>query len=62
VGAGDTAGDVSRSPLLFRENVWMKPDGKRREVIIPGGDCVFRFNRFYDWPPEPATTKIGKEM
>jgi len=61
MNTGDSE-DVSRSPLLFRENVWMKPDGKRREVIIPGGDCVFRFNRFYDWPPEPATTKIGKEM
>ena len=52
--------DVSKSPLLFRDNVQMKPDGKHREVIVPGEDCVFRFNRFYDWPTDPATTVIKK--
>lgn len=53
---------VSNSPLLFRDNMQMKPDGKQRGVIVPGGDCVFRFNRFYDWPPDPATTTIKEEM
>merc|ERR1711966_594705 len=33
MNTGDSE-DVSRSPLLFRENVWMKPDGKRREEIV----------------------------
>jgi len=60
--ASDAAEDLSTSPLLFRDNAWMKPDGKLRNLIIPGADCVFRFNRFYDWPPEPATPKGGKEM
>jgi len=55
------ADHVSKSPLLFRNNTHMKSDGKRREVIVPGGDCVFRGNRFYDWPPDPATTSIQKE-
>lgn len=55
------AADVSKSPLLFRNNAHMKSDGKRREVIVPGGDCVFRGNRFYDWPPDPATTSVQKE-
>lgn len=58
----DTVEDVANSPLLFRDNVQMKADGKRREVIVPGGDCVFRSNRFYDWPPDPATTTIKEGM
>jgi len=58
----DTVDDVANSPLLFRDNVQMKADGKRREVIVPGGDCVFRGNRFYDWPPNPATTTIKEGM
>lgn len=57
-----TAEDVSQSPLLFRDNIQMKADGKRREVIVPGGDSVFRLNRFYDWPPDPATSIIKQGM
>merc|ERR1712087_370963 len=51
-------GDMSDSPLLLRDNVRMKPDDKRRAIIVPGGNCVFRYNRFYDWPPDPASATI----
>lgn len=51
-------GDLSDSPLLLRDNVRVKPDGKRRAIIVPGGDCVFRYNRFYDWLPDPASATI----
>lgn len=56
------AEDSTDSPLLLRDNIRMKADGKRREVIVPGEDCVFRFNRFYDWPADPTTTTIEKEL
>jgi len=36
---------ISNSPLLFRNNVKVKPDGKAREVIVPS--VPFRYNRFY---------------
>jgi hypothetical protein len=43
-------------PLLLRNNMQMKPDGKSRQVIVPS--VPFRYNRFYDWPPDPASTKV----
>ena len=52
----DSYHDLAESPLLFRNNVQMKPDGKHREVIIPS--VPFRYNRFYDWPPDPSSTSI----
>lgn len=48
--------DLAESPLLFRNNVQMKPDGRHREIIVPS--VPFRYNRFYDWPPDPASTSI----
>lgn len=50
---------LSASPLLFRNNTQMKPDGKSREIIIPS--VPLRYNRFYDWPPDPTTTIIRKD-
>jgi hypothetical protein len=50
--------DLSSSPLLMRNNVQQKPDGKSREIIIPS--VPLRYNRFYDWPPDPSTTIIKK--
>ena len=52
----DSYHDLAESPLLFRNNVQMKPDGKHREVIVPS--IPFRYNRFYDWPPDPSSTSI----
>ena len=52
----DQGGAIQNSPLLFRNNVQMKPGGKRREVIVPSAPC--RYNRFYDWPPHPESTII----
>lgn len=48
--------DLAESPLLFRNNAHVKPDGRHREIIVPS--VAFRYNRFYDWPPDPATTTI----
>lgn len=42
--------------LSLRNNIQMKPDGKLREIIVPS--APFRYNRFYDWPPDPASTTI----
>ena len=50
--------DLSASPLLMRNNIQMKPDGKSREIIVPS--VPLRYNRFYDWPPDPSTTVITK--
>jgi len=47
----------SNSPLLIRNNVQIKPDGKLRKVIVPS--VPFRYNRFYDWPPDPDSTAIS---
>mmetsp|Transcript_5729 Transcript_5729/g.10317 ORF Transcript_5729/g.10317 Transcript_5729/m.10317 type:complete len:902 (+) Transcript_5729:157-2862(+) len=47
---------LNNSPLLLRNNIQMKPDGKIREVIVPS--VPFRYNRFYDWPPDPDLTTI----
>jgi len=54
----DSYHDLAESSLLFRNNVQMKPDGngRHREVIVPS--VPFRYNRFYDWPPDPASTSI----
>lgn len=52
----DSCRDLAESPLLFRNNIKMKPDGRHREVIVPS--VPFRYNRFYDWPPDPASTTI----
>jgi len=52
----DSYHDLTESPLLFRNNVQMKPDGRHREVIVPS--VPFRYNRFYDWPPDPSSTSI----
>lgn len=52
----DSYRDLAESPLLFRNNVQMKPDGRHREVIVPS--VPFRYNRFYDWPPDPSSTSI----
>ena len=49
-------GDLADSPLLFRNDVRVKPDGRHREIIVPS--VPFRYNRFYDWPPDPASTSI----
>jgi hypothetical protein len=49
---------LSASPLLTRNNVQMKPDTKSREIIVPA--IPFRYNRFYDWPPDPSTTTMVK--
>lgn len=37
--------DLGESPLLHRNNVQMKPDGKHREIIVPS--VPLRYNRFY---------------
>ena len=42
---------LSTSPLLIRNNKTHLPDGRKREVIVPS--VPFRYNRFYDWPPDP---------
>mmetsp|Transcript_33231 Transcript_33231/g.71817 ORF Transcript_33231/g.71817 Transcript_33231/m.71817 type:complete len:1016 (-) Transcript_33231:462-3509(-) len=47
---------LSNSPLLLRNNTQQKPDGKLRKVIVPS--VPFRYNRFYDWPPDPDSTNI----
>ncbi|KAL7493243.1 hypothetical protein ACHAWT_003085 [Skeletonema menzelii] len=56
LGSINSCRDLAESPLLFRNNMQMKPDGKHREVIVPS--VPFRYNRFYDWPPDPASTTI----
>lgn len=48
--------DISDSALLHRNNTQLKPDGKKRQVIVPS--VPFRHNRFYDWPPDPESTII----
>jgi len=42
---------LSTSPLLIRNNKTHLPDGRKREVIVPS--VPLRYNRFYDWPPDP---------
>ena len=50
--------NLSASPLLMRNNIQMKPDGRSRDIIVPS--VPLRYNRFYDWPPDPSTTVITK--
>jgi hypothetical protein len=52
--------DLVVSPLLMRNNIQMKPDVKSREIIVPS--VPLRYNRFYDWPPDPSTTVIMKRI
>ena len=52
--------DLSNCPLLIRNNVHLKPDGKNRQVIVPS--APFRHNRFYDWPPDPASSTVKCRM
>ena len=52
----DSQHDLAGSPLLHRNNIQVKPDGRHREIIVPS--VPFRYNRFYDWPPDPASTSI----
>lgn len=52
-------GTLLDSPLLMRNNTLHKPDGERREVIVPS--VPFRYNRFYDWPPDPNTVKVRRQ-
>ena len=49
-------GTFSDSALLVRNNMKVKSDGKLREVIVPS--VPFRYNRFYDWPPDPTSLTI----
>jgi len=52
-------GTLLNSPLLMRNNTLYKPDDERREVIVPS--VPFRYNRFYDWPPDPNTVKVRRQ-